>query len=251
MIQVDLNSDLGESYGAYRLGCDEEVISVVTSVNIACGWHAGDAETMARTVELAAKAGVAIGAHPGYPDLLGFGRRNMAVSPRELKAYVQYQVGALAAFCRAKQVPMHHVKPHGAMYNQAAQDLQLALAICEGVAEVDDHLILMGLAGSELIQAADQVGLRRCCEVFADRAYEEDGSLVSRKKPGAVIKDPGESAQRVIRMVKEGKVTAVSGRDISITADSICVHGDNPEAVATVRALRAALEREGIQTAAF
>ena len=251
MIQVDLNSDLGESYGAYRLGCDEEVISVVTSVNIACGWHAGDAETMARTVELAAKAGAAIGAHPSYPDLLGFGRRNMAVSPKELKAYVQYQVGALAAFCKAKGVSMHHVKPHGAMYNQAAQDLQLALAICEGVAEVDDHLILMGLAGSELIQAADQVGLRRCCEVFADRAYEEDGSLVSRKKPGAVIKDPGESAQRVIRMVKEGKVTAVSGRDISITADSICVHGDNPEAVATVRALRAALEREGIQTAAF
>lgn len=251
MIQVDLNSDLGESYGAYRLGCDEEVISVVTSVNIACGWHAGDAETMARTVELAAKAGVAIGAHPGYPDLLGFGRRNMAVSPRELKAYVQYQVGALAAFCKAKGVSMHHVKPHGAMYNQAAQDLQLALAICEGIAEVDDHLILMGLAGSELIQAADQVGLRRCCEVFADRAYEEDGSLVSRKKPGAVIKDPQESARRVIRMVKEGKVTAVSGRDISITADSICVHGDNPEAVATVRALRAALEREGIQTAAF
>lgn len=250
-MRVDLNSDIGESFGAYCLGCDEEVISLVTSVNIACGWHAGDALIMGRTVELAARQGVAVGAHPGYPDQLGFGRREMGVSPKEMKAYVQYQIGAISAFCKASGVPLHHVKPHGAMYNQAARDHSLAIAVCEGIAAVDDQLILVGLAKSELIRAADELGLRRCSEVFADRAYEEDGSLVSRKVKGSVITNVKECAARVIRMVKEGKVTTRTGRDIAIEADTICVHGDNPQAVETIRILRKMLEQEQIEIMSF
>ena len=251
MIQVDLNSDLGESYGAYRLGCDEEVISVVTSVNIACGWHAGDAETMARTVELAAKAGVAIGAHPGYPDLLGFGRRNMAVSPRELKAYVQYQVGALAAFCKAKGVSMHHVKPHGALYNMAGKDIALARGICAAVKDFDRDIILLGLANSELINAAEEMGLRYASEVFADRAYEEDGSLVARGKEGSMIHDEDIAIARVVKMVTTGYVTAISGKEIPVKADSICVHGDGPKALAFVDKIRQALKAAGVEVVRF
>lgn len=246
MYKVDLNSDLGESFGSYTIGMDEQVIQYVSSANVACGWHAGDPLVMEKTIQMAKENGISVGAHPGFQDLMGFGRRNMNVSPKEAKAYVQYQVGALMAFCKAANHPMVHVKPHGALYNMAAKDYALAKAICEGIKEVDENLILLGLSGSEFIRAAKDVGLRVAQEVFADRAYEEDGSLVARTKPGAVITDENEAIARVVRMVKEGKVTAVTGKDIEIQADSICVHGDNAHALQFVEKIRKVLSEEGI-----
>lgn len=251
MHKIDLNADLGESFGCYTLGSDEEMLEVVTSVNIACGWHAGDPLTMEKVVKISAERGVAIGAHPGYPDLLGFGRRNMSVAPEEIKAYVLYQIGALYAFCKAQGVKMHHVKPHGAMYNFGAKDYRQALAICEAVADIDSDLILVGLSGSELIRAADDVGLRSCCEVFADRAYEEDGSLVARSRPGSMILDKEEVAARVIRMIQQGIVTTINGSDIEIQTDSICLHGDSPQALELAYYLRKALVAEGIVVTSF
>ena len=208
MFYVDLNSDLGESFGNYTIGMDEEILKYVSSANVACGWHAGDAVVMERTVALAKEFGVAIGAHPGFLDLMGFGRRNMAVTPGEAKAYVKYQLGALTAFTKSMGLQVQHVKPHGALYNMAAVDAELARAMCEAVYEVDPEIVFMGLAGSEMIRAAKEVGLRSANEVFADRAYNDDGTLVSRKLPGAVIKDKAEAIRRVVRMVKEGKVPA-------------------------------------------
>ena len=249
MIKVDLNSDLGESFGVYKIGLDDQVIAQVSSANVACGYHAGDPLVMARTVALAKAAGVAVGAHPGFPDLMGFGRRSMNCSPKEVKAYVQYQLGALRAFCQAQEVPLQHCKPHGAMYNMAAKDMDLALAIAEGVAEVDKDIILLGLAGSKLLKAGQQLGLRVASEVFADRAYQADGSLVPRSQPDAVIHDKGEAIERTVRMVLEGKVTAITGEEVSIKAHSICVHGDNPSAVEFVKNIRAALEEQGITIA--
>ncbi|MBR2663948.1 MAG: LamB/YcsF family protein, partial [Clostridia bacterium] len=204
MISIDLNADLGESFGRYTLGMDEKIMEVISSANIACGFHAGDPMVMERTVRLAAEAGIAIGAHPGFPDLMGFGRRNMAVSPEEARAYILYQLGALDAFLRPMGIRMRHVKPHGALYNMAAADEQLARAICGAVKDFDPELRLVGLSGSLLIRAAEKTGLRAISEVFADRAYEADGSLVSRRKPGAIISDEREALRRVIRMVKEG-----------------------------------------------
>ena len=212
MYKVDLNSDLGESFGAYTIGLDKEVIAHISSANVACGYHAGDPLVMDATVLAAKEAGVAVGAHPGYPDLIGFGRRNIACSPKDAKAYVKYQLGALMAFCKAHGVKMQHCKPHGALYNQAAKDPALAAAIAEAVYEVDPELILLGLANSHLITEAEKVGLKTASEVFADRAYQADGSLVPRSKPGAVIHDKDEAIARTIRMVKEGKVTAITGR---------------------------------------
>lgn len=206
MFRVDLNSDLGESYGRYTIGMDERIIPLVTSANVACGYHASDPVVMQRTVREAKKAGIGVGAHPGFPDLMGFGRREMAVSPAEAKAYTLYQLGALAAFCQAEGVKLQHVKPHGAMYNMAARDYELARAICEAVAEFDRNLIVLALSGGEMVRAAGELGLRTAFEVFADRAYEEDGSLVNRRKPGAMITDEEEAIRRVIRMVKEQKV---------------------------------------------
>lgn len=249
MYQVDLNSDLGEGFGAYSIGLDGEVIRYVSSANVACGYHAGDPLVMARTVAMAKAAGVAVGAHPGYPDLMGFGRRNMACSPAEAKAYVQYQLGALLAFTAAQGVKLRHVKPHGALYNMAGKDMELAAAIAEAVAEVDGTVILLGLAGSKMLEAGRKAGLRVASEVFADRAYQADGSLVPRKQPGAVIHDPDEAIRRTVRMVTEGKVTAITGEEVEIAADSICVHGDNPAAVAFVRDIRAALEAQGVRIA--
>lgn len=249
MLKVDMNSDLGESFGAYTIGMDAEVLEYVTSANVACGFHAGDPVVLENTVAMAAKAGVAIGAHPGYPDLMGFGRRNLNVSPAEAKAYIKYQIGAISAFTRAAGVPLQHVKPHGAFYNTAAVDLKLARAICEGVAEVDDSLIMLCLAGSMHVTAAKEVGLKYASEVFADRAYNEDGTLVGRKLPGAVIHDTELAISRTVRMVKEGVVTACTGRDIEIRADSICVHGDNVSALEFVRSIRAALTAEGVTLA--
>ena len=196
MYAVDLNCDLGESYGNYICGMDEEVIPYISSANIACGFHASDPMVMGKTVALAKKQNVCVGAHPGYPDLVGFGRRNMAVSPEEVKAMVQYQMGALMALCKAQGIRLAHVKPHGAMYNMAAKDEKLALAICQGIKEVDPELILLGLSGSEMLKAAEKIGLKAAREVFADRAYEEDGSLVARSKEGAMITDEERSDQK-------------------------------------------------------
>lgn len=249
MAKVDLNCDMGESFGAYTLGLDAQVARYISSANVACGFHASDPVTMAKTVKILKENGVAAGAHPGFPDLLGFGRRNMNVSPAGAKAYVQYQIGALQAFCKASGLTLQHVKPHGALYNMAGKDYALSRAICEGIAEVDDSLILLGLSGSEMLKAAKDVGLRAAKEVFADRAYEEDGSLVARTKPGAMITDEDEAIERVIGMVKYGKVKALTGKEIEIEANSVCVHGDGEKALAFVEKIRAALERENITIA--
>lgn len=249
MYKVDLNSDLGESFGAYTIGLDEAVIAHISSANVACGYHAGDPLVMDKTVAAAKAAGVAVGAHPGYPDLMGFGRRNMVCSPKEVKAYIQYQLGALMAFTAAHGVKLQHCKPHGSLYNMAAKDMDLSLAIAEAIGEVDKDIILMGLAGSKMLEAGKQVGLRVASEVFADRAYQADGSLVPRKQPGAVIHDKDEAIARTIRMVTEGKVTAITGEEVSIDAHSICVHGDNPSAVEFVKNIRAALNAQGVEIA--
>lgn len=249
MYKVDLNCDLGESFGNYKLGLDEEVISYISSANVACGFHASDPLVMAHTVKLAKEAGVSIGAHPGFPDLVGFGRRNMNVSPKEAKAMVQYQIGALDAFCRAQGIKMHHVKPHGALYNMAGKDLKLAEAICEGIYEVNPELILLALSGSEMVNAAQNIGLKVAREAFADRAYEEEGSLVARTKDGAMITDEEAAIKRVIKMIKENKVEAITGKDIPIKVDSICVHGDGVKALEFVKKIKANLEAENIKIA--
>ena len=246
MHKIDLNCDLGESFGNYKLGLDDEVIKYISSANIACGFHASDPLVMQKTVALARDNGVAVGAHPGFPDLVGFGRRNMSVSPAEAKAFVQYQIGALSAFCKAAGCRLAHVKPHGALYNMAGKDETLAAAICEAVYEFDPELILLCLSGSKMMSAAKKIGLRAASEVFADRAYEDDGSLVARGKPGAVITDEDEAVSRVIKMIKTGYVTGVSGKEIPVRADSVCVHGDGAKALSFTRKIRAALEAEGI-----
>ena len=247
MKQVDLNCDLGESFGNYTCGLDAEVIPHISSANVACGFHASDPLVMMKTVALAKRYGVSVGAHPGYPDLVGFGRRNMTVSPVELKAMVQYQIGALQAFCKAQGVALRHVKPHGAMYNMAAKDRKLADAICEAIGEVDSSLILLGLSGSQMLEAAKESGLPWASEVFADRAYEDDGSLTPRALPGSVITDEEKAIARVLQMVQEGTVTARSGKTIPIQADSICLHGDGVKAVEFARRIRAELTAAGVE----
>ena len=246
MFRVDLNSDLGEGFGRYTIGMDDGIIPLISSANIACGFHASDPVVMVETVKKAKEAGIQVGAHPGFPDLMGFGRRNMNISLEEAKAYTLYQISALGGICKAQGMKLQHVKPHGAMYNMAAKDYELSKAICEAVKEYDPQLVVMGLSGSETIRAAKDLGLRTAEEVFADRGYEEDGSLVNRKKAGAFIHDENEAVTRVIRMVKEGKVTAVTGKDIEIQADSICVHGDGEKALLFVEKIRNAFEAEGI-----
>lgn len=246
-MKVDLNCDMGESFGNYKCGLDEEVIAYISSANIACGFHASDPLVMSQSVKMAFDHNVKIGAHPGYPDLVGFGRRNMTVAPKEVKAMIQYQIGALMAFCKANGTVLQHVKPHGAMYNMAGKDKALAMAICEGICEVDAGLILLGQAGNEMQRAAKETGLKYAKEVFADRAYEEDGSLVARYKPGSMITDEEEAIQRVISMVKYHKVTAITGKEIEVEANSICVHGDGQKAVAFVKRIREALLAEGIE----
>lgn len=245
-MRIDLNCDLGESFGNYVVGMDEEVIPYVSSVNIACGYHAGDPCVMTKTVKLAVKAGVGIGAHPGFPDLMGFGRRMMKISPEEAKAYMLYQLGALDAFCRAYGGKMVHVKPHGALYNMAAKDKALAMAICEAIREYDDSMILLALANSEMTKAAEHMGLAYANEVFADRAYEPDGTLVARTKPGSMIEEEDQAIARVVRMVREGKVTAIDGSEVDIQADSVCVHGDGEKALLFVKKIREALLAENI-----
>lgn len=251
MLRIDLNSDLGESFGAYKIGMDESVIPLISSANVACGWHAGDPAVMRKTVELCKANGVAVGAHPGFPDLMGFGRRNMNVSPADAEAFLTYQIGALDAFCKRTGVKLQHVKPHGALYNMAGKDPALAEAICRAVAAYNGEIILMGLSGSCMAKAAAKFGLRFASEVFADRAYEEDGSLVARSKPGAMITDEDEAVSRVITMIKDHKVRAISGKEIEIDPQSVCVHGDSPKALAFVSRIREALSAEGIEIASL
>lgn len=251
MYQIDLNCDLGESFGRYTLGMDEEVIPFITSANIACGYHASDPVIMEKTVQIATVNGVHIGAHIGFPDLLGFGRRNMDLSPKEAKTYTMYQIGALEGFCRAAGVGLCHVKPHGAFYNMAAKDYELAYAICEGIAAIDSNIILLGLSNSKMEKAAKAVGIAFKQEVFADRAYEDDGSLVARSKPGAVIEEEELAIHRVVDMVKKGKVTSINKKEIEIKADSVCVHGDGIKALEFVKLINQVLKEEGIEVKAF
>ena len=247
MFRVDLNSDLGESFGRYTIGMDDKIIPMITSANVACGYHASDPVVMNKTLAMAKEAGIRVGAHPGFPDLMGFGRRNLSVSQEEAKAYTLYQLGALDAFCRINGLKMQHVKPHGALYNMAAKDYELSKAICEAIKEFDQELIVLALSGGELAHAAKDMGLRTALEVFADRAYEEDGTLVNRRKEGAMITDETLAISRVVRMIKEKKVTAITGKDIPIQADSVCVHGDGEKALAFVEKIRAALQDEDIE----
>lgn len=247
MYRVDLNSDLGESFGRYTLGSDDKIIPLITSANVACGYHASDPVVMEKTIASVKKAGIHAGAHPGFPDLMGFGRRNMNVTPAEAKAYTLYQLGALYGFCQSQGISMQHVKPHGAMYNMAAKDYTLSRAICEAIYEFDKNLIVLALSGGELARAAKDMGMRTAQEVFADRAYEEDGTLVDRRKEGAMITDEKTAILRVVRMVKEKKVMAITGKDIPIEADSICVHGDGAKALAFVEQIRRTLSEEGIE----
>lgn len=244
---IDINCDMGESFGRYELGQDREIMRYITSANIACGYHAGDPRVMFETVRLAVEHGVAIGAHPGYPDLNGFGRREMKVSPEEIYQMTVYQIGALQGFARLFQTRVAHVKPHGALYNQAAKDARLAEAIARAVADLDRELILFGLAGSELVRAGEKMGLRVGHEVFADRNYEPDGSLTPRGRANAMIHDSELAIHRVVKMVKEGKVVAADGTEIPIKADTVCVHGDEPTALEFVQKLRAFLTAEGVQ----
>lgn len=241
MYIVDLNSDLGESFGAWKMGQDADVLTFVSSANVACGFHAGDPMVMKKTVEAAVKAGVAVGAHPAHPDLVGFGRRVLTCSPDELYTDVLYQIGALKAFCVASGITLQHVKPHGAIYNSAAKNLDSAKAIAQAVKDSGSELILMGLAGSQFDEAARQLEIPYSAEAFADRGYMADGSLVPRSMEGAFVHDVEEAACRVIRMVKEGVVTSIQGTDVALKPHSICLHGDSPQAVNMARTLRARL----------
>lgn len=244
--RVDLNCDMGESFGAYHLGADDAVFPFITSANVACGFHGGDPTVMRATIARARQRGVAVGAHPGFQDLIGFGRRNMDVTPDEVYDLVVYQVGALLGFANAAKIPLQHVKAHGALYNMAAVKPELAGAIARAVRDVDRELILFGLPGSHLISEGESAGLRTASEAFADRNYMSDGSLVSRKRPDAQVHDADEAVRRAIRMIREGKVTPVDGPDISIKVDTICIHGDGPHAVEFAERLRDAFEDAGI-----
>ncbi|MBM7651885.1 LamB/YcsF family protein [Neobacillus cucumis] len=247
MTVIDLNSDLGESFGAYKIGNDQEVLQHISSANIACGYHGGDHNVMFETVSLAKQYGVQIGAHPGFPDLAGFGRREIKLSPREIYHLVIYQIGALDAFCKVNETNLVHVKPHGALYNMASVSRDLAYSIAQAVYDVNPDLVLFALAGSELAKAGEEKGLIVAHEVFADRTYQPDGTLTSRQEPNAMIHDAEFAITRVIRMIKEGKVEAVDGTDIAIQADTICVHGDDPQALEFVTKVRQALLKENIQ----
>lgn len=243
---VDLNADMGEAQGD-----DATLVGLVTSANVACGFHAGDPMIMRATVEAAVRAGVAVGAHPGYPDPRGFGRRDLAATPAEITADVLYQIGALQAVCRAAGTRVRYVKAHGALYNRAAKDAAAASAIAEAVRFADPSLVLLCLAGSLMIECARAVGVATAEEAFADRAYSPDGSLVSRSVPGAVLSDPSVVAARAIRMVTDGTVEALGGGTVRLRADSLCVHGDTPGALEIVRAVRRALAERGITLASF
>jgi UPF0271 protein len=247
---VDLNCDMGESFGAWRMGADAEVMPSITSANVACGFHAGDPAVMRGTVRLAREHGVAVGAHPGFADLAGFGRRDLRVTPQEAEDLVLYQLGALAAMAAAEGVPIAHVKPHGALYNMAARDRAMADAIARAVAAFDRKLVLFGLAGSVMLAAGRDAGLAVAAEGFADRGYEPDGSLTPRSRPGAVIAEPAAVVARAVRMVTDGVVVTAGGHEVALDLQTLCVHGDTPGAAALARALRSGLEAAGISVRA-
>ena len=248
-LRVDLNADIGESFGLYQMGNDELLLRSITSGSIACGFHAGDPSVMRTTVRLAARAGVAIGAHPGFPDLMGFGRRELNAEPQEIFDFVLYQIGALSAVAKAEGVRLHHVKPHGALYNMSARRKEVAEAIARAVASFDDTLMLVGLPESELIAAGSRLGLRVAREAFADRSYEPDGTLTPRHLADSVLSEPGRAAERAVRMVRDRKVVARDGSSIPIQADTICIHGDTPDAAGLAAAVRLGLEQAGISVA--
>jgi 5-oxoprolinase (ATP-hydrolysing) subunit A len=249
MRTIDLNCDMGESFGAYSIGADAEVMASISSANIACGFHGGDPMVMRRTVRLARDAGVAVGAHPGLPDLVGFGRREIRVTAQEVEDLVLYQIGALAAIAQSEGVRLRHVKAHGALYNMAARDRALADAIARAVRACDSSLILFGLPASELIRAGEAAGLPVASEGFVDRAYEADGSLTPRSRSGSVIHDVDTVVRRAVRMVEEERVTAADGSEIPLHIDTLCIHGDTPGAAELTRALAAGLARAGIAIA--
>ncbi len=251
MKTIDLNCDMGEGLGAWKMGDDEALLDHVTSANIACGFHAGDPGTIHRTVKLALQKGVAVGAHPSLPDLQGFGRRVMNVTTQEAYDMVVYQVGALSGFAVACGGRLSHVKPHGALYNMAAKDAKLAAAIASAVKDCDARLVLFGLAGSELVRAGENAGLRTAREVFADRTYQADGSLTPRSQPDAMIHDADIAIAQVRRMVSDGKVRSRQGSDAPVQADTLCIHGDEPGAVEFAKRVRAALDADGIRVAAI
>ncbi len=246
MKQADLNCDMGESFGAYTIGADEAVMPSITSANVACGYHGGDPGVMRRTIRLARDAGVEVGAHPGFQDLQGFGRRDMRVSPRDAEDLVLYQIGALAAIARSEGVRLSHVKPHGALYNMAVRDRSLADAIARAVAAFDPSLIFFALPNSELARAGEAAGLKVAFEGFADRAYEPDGSLTPRSRVGAVIHDLDAVVQRAVRLIVNGDVITSDGSTLAMHVDTICVHGDTPGAQTLARAIRTGLERAGV-----
>lgn len=250
MKRIDLNCDMGESFGAWTMGMDGEVIRHVTSANIACGFHAGDPQVMYRTVKLAKDNSVGVGAHPGYPDLVGFGRRNMDCTPDEVRDYVAYQIGAMKAFCSIHGAALQHVKPHGSLYNMSVGNEAMIRAIVDAIAGVDKSVIYLALGGAQaplVTRIAKEAGIKVAFEAFPDRAYTPEGKLAPRNLPGAVIKDPKVAAERALRMAKEGKIITTDGSVLAMQIDTICVHGDNPSAVELVRNIRSAIEAEGIQ----
>ncbi len=242
---MDINCDMGESFGAYTIGDDMAMLQVITTANVACGFHGGDPEVMAATMSAAKKNGVAIGAHPGFPDLWGFGRRRLPYSTDEITRFVAYQIGAAAGVASLVGHKLTSVKAHGALSNMATEDIEIARAIARATKSVDPNLALLVMGGTHLVRAADEAGLRAIYEIFADRAYDDEGQLVSRKIPGSVIHDPQIAAQRVVEMIGEGAVISTSGKRVPVTIDSVCVHGDTPGAAAIGRAVRTGLERAG------
>ncbi|HEU4740698.1 MAG TPA: 5-oxoprolinase subunit PxpA [Meiothermus sp.] len=250
-MRIDLNADAGESFGNWRLGNDEELFKYVTSANLACGFHAGDPLTLRHSVELCKRLGVAAGAHPGFPDLVGFGRREMAATPDEVYADVLYQLGALSAFLKLEGIPLHHVKAHGALYNRAAKDAATAKAIAQAIRDFDPGLPMVVLPGTPLETQALALGLRAVREAFPERGYAPDGRLAARGTPLAIIHDPEEAARRAVRIVLDGKLEAVDGSEIRLEAQTLCIHGDNPGAPQIARRIRQALEAEGVEIRAF
>ncbi len=245
---VDVNCDMGESFGAYKIGADEEMMKYITSANIACGYHAGDPVVMDRTVKLALQHGVQIGSHPGYPDLMGFGRRPMTLSHEEIESYVIYQMGALWAIAKANGAEMRHFKTHGALGNLTFVDLEVSRAVARGVARFSKELLIYSIPGIPMVEACQELGLRVVREFYPERGYNADGTLQSRKMPGSSIQDPKVALERAMLAVKEGIVVAWSGETVRVQADSLCIHGDNPVAPRIASSLVAALRAEGIQT---
>lgn len=246
MFSVDLNCDMGESFGAWQMGRDAELMDYVSSINIACGFHAGDASVIRKTIETAIKKDVAIGAHPSFPDLQGFGRRAMSLSAQEVFDIVLYQVSALKGICEAHGTTLHHVKPHGALYNQAAKDVNLAEAIAKAVKAIDENLIFYGLSNSFLISEAEKIDLKTASEVFADRTYQADGTLTPRSEPNALIHDTEKAVSQVLQMIKEQSVTAVTGKKVSLKAETVCLHGDGANALEFAAAIHQKLTEKGI-----